>query len=197
MSNVILEHMTPQERKKRPVFMGVLNYFPNALAEVAYTSFVGNEQHNPGQKLHWAKEKSTDHEDALVRHLLSRGTRDTDGVRHSAKVAWRALAMLEMEIEEEMKAQAQGIGEGPVEVREGRVEVDKLTGRPLHPTNAVTGATPMSVRNNLRLPGLAEVADHELQKAMRNQLEKEQQQRERAEEDRAWAPIMDEPSTEH
>jgi hypothetical protein len=88
-------------RKQRPVFSGVLRYFPDALMEVAYASFLGNEQHNPGQPLHWAKEKSTDEPDALLRHLLDAGTRDTDGIRHSAKVAWRALAMLQREIESE------------------------------------------------------------------------------------------------
>jgi hypothetical protein len=35
-----------------------------------------------------------------MRHFLERGTIDTDGVRHSAKVAWRALAMLQKEIEQ-------------------------------------------------------------------------------------------------
>lgn len=88
-----------RERKGLPVTTGVLDYFPDALLEVARCSFVGNQQHNPGQPLHWAKEKSTDEADALVRHLLERGKLDTDGVRHSAKVAWRALAMLQREIE--------------------------------------------------------------------------------------------------
>jgi hypothetical protein len=86
------------------VFSGVLRYFPDALLEVAHCSWVGNEQHNPGQSLHWAKEKSTDEPDALVRHLMSAGTLDTDGVRHSAKVAWRALALLQREIEAEQAA---------------------------------------------------------------------------------------------
>jgi hypothetical protein len=36
-----------------------------------------------------------------MRHLLERGTLDTDGIRHSAKVAWRAMAMLQKEIEAE------------------------------------------------------------------------------------------------
>lgn len=88
-------------RKQRPLATGVLDYFGDALLEVAYCSFIGNEQHNPGQPLHWAKEKSTDEPDALLRHLKDRGTLDTDGVRHSAKVAWRALAMLQREIEAE------------------------------------------------------------------------------------------------
>ena len=95
----------PKERKHRPIASGVLDYFPDALAEVAYCSWVGNEQHNPGERLHWAKEKSTDEPDALIRHLIERGTYDTDGVRHSAKVAWRALALLQREIDAE-RAQA-------------------------------------------------------------------------------------------
>ena len=90
-----------QWRKQRPLAHGVLDYFPDALMEVAYCSFVGNEQHNPGEPLHWAKEKSTDEADALLRHLAERGTMDSDGVRHSAKVAWRALALLQREIDAE------------------------------------------------------------------------------------------------
>jgi hypothetical protein len=76
-----------------------LRYFPRALAEVAALSRVANEQHNPGEPLHWAREKSADHHDALTRHLLEAGGIDTDGMRHSAKVAWRALAALELELE--------------------------------------------------------------------------------------------------
>lgn len=79
---------------------GVLNYFPDALAEVAYVSYVGNQQHNPGEPLHWAKHKSTDHSDCIARHLLEAGTLDDDGLRHTAKVAWRALAMLQIELEQ-------------------------------------------------------------------------------------------------
>jgi hypothetical protein len=92
---------THQDRKDRPVARGVLDYFPDAILEVAYTSKVGNDQHNPGQEMHWAKEKSTDHADCIVRHLMQRGTMDTDGVRHSAKVAWRALALLQTELDKE------------------------------------------------------------------------------------------------
>lgn len=88
-------------RKALPLFSGCLAYFPDALLEVAAVSKVGNDQHNPGQPLHWAKEKSRDEADALARHLIDHGTRDTDGVRHSAKVAWRALALLQREIEAE------------------------------------------------------------------------------------------------
>jgi hypothetical protein len=86
-------------RKAVPVCTGVLDYFPDAIAAVAELSRIGNEQHNPGQPLHWAREKSTDHADCIVRHLMQRGTLDTDGVRHAVKVAWRALALAQTEIE--------------------------------------------------------------------------------------------------
>ena len=89
-----------QSRKETPVFSGVLNYFPDAIREVAQCSFIGNEQHNPNTPLHWDRSKSGDEKDALVRHLLDAGTIDTDGIRHSAKVAWRALANLQKEIED-------------------------------------------------------------------------------------------------
>lgn len=85
-------------RKAVPITSGVIDYFPNALAAVAELSRKGNEQHNPGQPMHWARDKSTDHADCITRHLIDRGTVDTDGLPHSAKVAWRALAMLETEL---------------------------------------------------------------------------------------------------
>ena len=88
-------------RKSIPIARGVLDYFPDAVAAVAEVSRIGNEQHNPGQPMHWAKEKSTDHADCIVRHLIERGTMDSDGVRHAAKLAWRALALLQTEIETE------------------------------------------------------------------------------------------------
>lgn len=86
-------------RKAIPLATGLLDYFPNALIAVAALSYIGNEQHNPGSKLHWDRSKSTDHDDCLMRHFMARGTNDTDGVRHRTKVAWRALAALEQEIE--------------------------------------------------------------------------------------------------
>lgn len=86
-------------RKRVPIATGCIDYFPDALAAVAALSYVGNEQHNPGKPLHWDRSKSTDEADALMRHFVQRGTLDADGVRHSAKVAWRALALLQKEIE--------------------------------------------------------------------------------------------------
>lgn len=88
-----------KERKDMPIFSGVLKYFPLALLEVSKVSKAGNDQHNPGKPLHWDKSKSTDEPDALLRHLIDSGTFDDDGIRHSAKVAWRALALLQRELE--------------------------------------------------------------------------------------------------
>lgn len=90
-------------RKEQPVFSGVLKYFPDAIKAVANCSFIANEQHNPGEEMHWNRAKSADEHDSLVRHLMDAGSIDDDGVRHSTKVAWRALAMLQKELE-----QAQG-----------------------------------------------------------------------------------------
>jgi len=88
-------------RKCTPVGTGVLDYFPDAMIAIAQVSYAGNEQHNPGQPLHWDRSKSVDESDAMMRHYLQRGQWDSDGQRHSAKLAWRALALLQKEIEAE------------------------------------------------------------------------------------------------
>lgn len=87
-------------RKAVPVATGFVDYFPLAIAAVAELSRIGNDQHNPGKPLCWDRSKSGDESDALMRHFLERGTIDTDGVRHSAKVAWRAMALLQKELED-------------------------------------------------------------------------------------------------
>ena len=89
----------PKRRKRFPLATGLIDYFPDALDLVAEVSYVGNEQHNPGEPLHDARDKSTDDADALMRHFQQRGGLDSDGVRHSAKVAWRALRILQKEEE--------------------------------------------------------------------------------------------------
>lgn len=78
------------ERKTYPMHSGLLAYFPAALAAVAHHSYLGNQKHNPGQPLHWARGKSDDHLDAAGRHL-------TEG--DLAGAAWRILAALQLECE--------------------------------------------------------------------------------------------------
>lgn len=95
----------PDARKGLPIATGVLDYFPDALAEVARCSVAGRK-HTGAGPMRWDRSKSGDESDALVRHFLERGTLDTDGCRHSAKVAWRALALLQKEIEAEREGPA-------------------------------------------------------------------------------------------
>ena len=94
-----LEKTKAQTRKECPIFSGCLMYFPRAIQAVASCSFIANEQHNPGTKMHWDRSKSGDELDALTRHLMDAGKMDDDGILHSTKVAWRALANLEKELE--------------------------------------------------------------------------------------------------
>ena len=101
------------ERKDYPLVSGCLNYFPAALAGVAKLSLEGNRKHNPDEELHHARDKSTDHADCLVRHLIdlqgllkihsstvtvSRNepasvSLGTHILREASAVAWRALAL--------------------------------------------------------------------------------------------------------
>lgn len=102
-----------RDRKRRPIVTGCLDYFPDALAEVAFLSWVGNQKHNPGESLHWSRGKSTDQADTTVRHLMERGgfdeyeivnedgEKETVRIRHAVAVAWRALASLQEELERE------------------------------------------------------------------------------------------------
>lgn len=84
-------------RKAEPVVTGVLDYFPLAIAAVARLSRIGNDKHNPGEPMHWARGKSNDHRDCIGRHLMACGTIDPEtGELHDAAVAWRALANLQI-----------------------------------------------------------------------------------------------------
>lgn len=84
-------------RKATPIFSGVLRYFPDALAAVARLSKLGNDKHNPGEPLHWSRDKSNDHGDCIVRHQVEFDHIDPDsGEYHAVAVAWRALAQLQL-----------------------------------------------------------------------------------------------------
>jgi hypothetical protein len=83
-----------------PVFSGVMMYFPDALLAVAEHSRKGNDKHNPGEPMRWAKEKSTDQADCIARHLIDIGptwdaTDPEFGSYHATALAWRALALLQ------------------------------------------------------------------------------------------------------
>jgi hypothetical protein len=80
---------------------GLLDYFPNALAEVARLSYIATQQHHPDKPMHWDRTKSLDHRNKIMRHLVDTGKLDKRGIRHSTMVAWRALALLQTELEED------------------------------------------------------------------------------------------------
>lgn len=87
---------TDYDARKAIPLASVLDYFPDALCEVARVIKAGQEQHGTTG---WDRAKSKDEESTLIRHFMDRGTIDVDGIRHAAKVAWRALALLQKEIE--------------------------------------------------------------------------------------------------
>lgn len=94
-----IDRMTSEERKACPLATGVLDYFPLALLYVAKVSKRGNDKHNPGEPLHWAREKSMDQMDTVARHILTRQAIGADGILHGGNLAWRALADLQLELE--------------------------------------------------------------------------------------------------
>lgn len=77
----------------------VLFYWPNAFKELAALNRQGNMQHyGNADKIRWKWKVSPNHIGKLLNHLVDAGTFDTDTIRHSTKVAWRALANLETEL---------------------------------------------------------------------------------------------------
>ena len=89
-----------QRRKETPVYSGALMYFPDAISAVARQSWAGNNKHNPGQPLHWAREKSSDHMDCATRHMMTPNEIDDEtGETHLVAAAWRILAALQLQQE--------------------------------------------------------------------------------------------------
>jgi len=138
--------MNKEERKARPVFTGVIKYFPKALMEIARVSLAGNKQHHPDKPLHWDREKSTDDFDALARHLIDAGTIDDDGIRHTAKVAWRALACLEKELEA-MESSKTKLIETVEQYNRNRDVKDQITSIEQLPIDIISGTESAYIRD--------------------------------------------------
>lgn len=92
-----------EARKQIPAFSGCVKYFPAAIAGVARISKIGNDKHNPGEELNHDRNKSLDHADCILRHLmdtadliaaLERGqiTSPEQILAEVSSLAWRALA---------------------------------------------------------------------------------------------------------
>jgi hypothetical protein len=97
----LIEKLSSEERKKYPVQSGVFAYFRDAIFRLARVSYDGNEKHNPGEPLHWARDKSSDHMDCVARHLLAYAPDDHDDAieEHLANTAWRSMAELQIYLE--------------------------------------------------------------------------------------------------
>lgn len=106
-------------RKLMPVASGVMKYFPDAILLCAWISRAGNDKHNPGESLHWAKEKSTDEPDCEARHMLDffrdlppdPGLEPLGRLGHLASKFWRAAAHLQRECDKDRAAYEAALAE--------------------------------------------------------------------------------------
>jgi hypothetical protein len=101
----------PPPRPERSGMAALFAACPQALAEVAQVSWYGNEKHNPGQPLHHARAKSTDHADCILRHTVDNmsdpGGYDGD-MRHAACLVWRCLILTQVTLEASGARKARG-----------------------------------------------------------------------------------------
>lgn len=106
----LLDDRTAAQRKDVPLYRGFVQYFPDAMCAVAELSMLASKQHGHTE-IHWDKNKSNDHLDCLLRHLVQADEYDTDGVLHATKVAWRAMAHLQIVLDRErdMEAAAEAV----------------------------------------------------------------------------------------
>jgi hypothetical protein len=96
-----------KSRKDLPLWDFMFGYFPDAWVEVVKVAVAGNKQHNPGEKLHWARGKSMDQMNTAFRHQFDYGcgtVKDTDECYHLAKAVWRLMAQLQLDIERDRNA---------------------------------------------------------------------------------------------
>lgn len=93
-----MEETDADKRKQYKVCTGFLMYFPNACLAAGKLSVDGNDQHNPGEPLHWDSDKSVGTGDEIVRHLiegLDSAKKGEDATKALASVFWRAGELLE------------------------------------------------------------------------------------------------------
>jgi hypothetical protein len=73
-----------EARKMFPVRSGVVEYMPAALVAAALVAKLGNDKHNPGLELQWARAKSADHGDCEMRHTIDAGDPKCDRLEELA-----------------------------------------------------------------------------------------------------------------
>lgn len=101
----------PMQAPGAPGLACILCTYADAFAAIAQVSWHGNNKHNPGQPLHHAREKSTDHEDCIVRHTVD-NMRDPGGYdgefMHAAACVWRCLILTQIALEASGAPKARG-----------------------------------------------------------------------------------------
>ena len=95
----LLDGMTSAQRKEYPFTTGGVDYFRDAWLYISQVSCKGNQKHNPGEPLHWARDKSADEPDAIGRHLCNRDNVDDNELLEAGELAWRACADLQKLLE--------------------------------------------------------------------------------------------------
>lgn len=79
--------------------------FPLALEAVARQTVAGQSKYGDGGELSWDRDKSPNHLDSLMRHMLLCGQIDHEsGELHDTALAWRALAHLQLAEEKRREA---------------------------------------------------------------------------------------------
>lgn len=89
-------------RKAIPLFTFLKEYFPRTFIALTRHSVAANEKHNPGERIHWARHKSTDHANCILRHQMECDgeTLDPDtGELIEVAIAWRAMAQAELALD--------------------------------------------------------------------------------------------------
>lgn len=93
-----------KDQGKLAVWNGVLGRFPEALRQVAAVSEYGKNKYGTWEGWRGVPDRLTRYRNALARHLLAWAEHqydDTDsGLPHLAQVAWNALALLEILVED-------------------------------------------------------------------------------------------------
>lgn len=103
--HVELRSYTSAERKEAPVWSILSQYFPDAFFALARHSKKANDKHNPGEPLHWARDKSKDHLECAARHLMTPDEIDADtGEIELVGALWRCAAALQLREEKRLIA---------------------------------------------------------------------------------------------
>lgn len=100
-----LREYTSAERKEIPLHTIMAQYFPDAFAALARHSKKNNDKHNPGEPLHWSRNKSSDHLECAARHLLTPNAIDpVSGETELVAAFWRLGAAVQLQEEKRLVA---------------------------------------------------------------------------------------------